>query len=138
MRVELIQKISWKDSRPSKCNSLFRFAIQTDSFISFNWVLCKGNEHARWTLQLHLAGFSFCLLLLLTRASLFQRMYVTSSARLQSITTFPLTGTVSSSGYTLAMKGTRTSATQSSPNFCRYVFLSWRFMSKLMCSVLKE
>ena len=67
--------------------------------------------------------FLVCLLWSLTHVSLFQKMYVTSSARPQFITTFPSTGTVSSSGYTSAMKETSTSATQSSPSFCRYTLV---------------
>lgn len=102
-------------------NSLFSFTVQMDSFLYFNKVLHKWHEGVRWMLQLHLACFSLCFLLLLTHVSLFQRMYVTSSARPQFITTFPSTGTVSLSGYTLAMKETRTLATQSSLSFCRYV-----------------
>lgn len=50
-----------------------------------------------------------------------QRMCATSSARPQCTTTFPSTGTVSSSGCTLGTTARRTSATSSSPSSCRYV-----------------
>lgn len=128
MRAVLIKKISWMDSKPLKCKRSgtvkqpIHFAVQMDYFLYFNKVLYTWNDDVRWMLQLHLACFSLCVMLLLTHVSLFQRMYVTSSARPQFITTFPSTGTVSSSGYTSAMKETRTSATQSSPSFCRYIF----------------
>lgn len=69
--------------------------------------------------------FPLCLLLLFTHVWLLQRMYVTSSDRPQFITTFPSTGTVSSSGSTSATKETSTSATQSSPSFCRYAVYLW-------------
>lgn len=49
-----------------------------------------------------------------------QRMCGTSSARPQCTTTFPLTGTVSSSVCTLGMTIRNTSATWSSPSSCRY------------------
>lgn len=45
----------------------------------------------------------------------------TSSARPQCTTTFPSTGTVSSSVCTLGTMARRTSATSSSPSSCRYV-----------------
>lgn len=48
-------------------------------------------------------------------------MCATSSARPQCTTTFPSTGTVSSSGCTLGTTARRTSATSSSPSSCRYV-----------------
>lgn len=50
-----------------------------------------------------------------------QRMCATSSARPQCTTTFPSTGTVSSSDCTLGTTARRTSATSSSPSSCRYV-----------------
>lgn len=103
-------------------NSLFSFALQMDFFLDVKEVHCKWNEGVRWMLPLNHACFFLCLLSLLTHVSLFQRMCATSSAKPQFITTFPSTGTVSSSGYTSAMKETRTSATQSSPSFCRYMF----------------
>lgn len=101
-------------------NSLFSFAVQMDSFLYFNKDGMR-TKYGGYNSVLHV--FPLCLLLSLTHVSLFQRMYVTSSARRQFITTFPSTGTVSSSGYTSAMKETGTSATQSSPSFCRYTFL---------------
>lgn len=62
--------------------------------------------------------------------SLLQRMYETSSARPPFITTSLSTGTVTSSGYTSAMRETGSSATQSSHSSYRYVFCMWRRKSQ--------
>lgn len=98
--------------------------IQMDFFLRLNELPYKWTEHTRpRTLQLHLACLLFCGFCHRSLLSpFFQRMYVTSSARPRFITTFPSTGTVTSSGCTSAMQERRTSATRSSLSFCRYTF----------------
>lgn len=102
--------------------NLFSIVLRADSSFHVKEAHYGEKEGVRWMLSSNHAGFTLRLFSLLARVSLFQRMCATSSARPQCITTFPSTGTVSSSDCTSAMKETRTSATQSSPSSCRYTF----------------